>query len=32
MSNIADRNELFKQIIVATVNFHIQLNQKRLLW
>ena len=32
MSNIAVSNELFKQIIVATVNFPIQLNQKGLLW
>lgn len=29
MSNIAVSNELFKQIIVATVNFHILLNQKK---
>ena len=32
MSNLAVSNDLFKQIIVTTVNFHIQLNQKRLRW
>ena len=32
MSNLAVSNDLFKQIIVATVNFYIQLNQNRWLW